>query len=1846
MGRVATPEELKQYESLLSGATSPGTRQLNLQPGTPAPPEILEWYNQAISGESEDSEFVKGLKRGVHHTKALGVGASAMLADLAGFDDFAARQVEDYQRIMRDAQRHEATIPNVESIQSPGQLATWLAGILGEQVPIIAGFIVTGGIGGILSKAVAKKAITSGTKKLIEQKIAAWTTRGQLAGAFSYGTALEGGGVYGEQIEANLPTSPGVALTAGALAGALEILPVVTVARSLGLGPKFTSSLMKNIGSLPLHKKVAAMSALIGTQEAGTEAAQEVIALAARSFVDDNFEVLGEEGKSRILNAAAAGLGVGGTIGAATGPFTRSPGESAELDEEVQSDEIKALPPPPPSRLERARKRQEAKDLEDQDRTMILGEAPRPKDRRDERISLASPEEDVEAEGDIGATTRQGEILDALGFGGNIPVGIRHARATKEGRALSEELDRAAQERTLADRELDPHLVSQYRAVYRKGFEGTFREFLKAREEGKSFLDKRISEEERRAALSPDDLGTALVPTGRVPTGREIGPALDVLEGTVRGAQPVPQGPRPSLGGRVIEGEASLEAEGLEDLREEARAGQTQVMSLGQEIDQEYSDEEKVQVFSVEEGGTSKEEVKEAPDEIPQEPVESLTPLADEKSLEEGETLPPSGYDLLTPGEQRRYEKLVEKELLEGLSDREFDALEKIMAKMEGEKSVTREKAETVEDLIELAKEIQRDPDELLQRSGARRRNKRGLPKNLVEKIISALEKIFPNAPKVKVITIEETALDPAISNISKRSKGLFVKRAGRTEIYIIADNNTSREEVIKTWLHEVIGHNGLRDLFPDVKERKNFLRLVGEEDLVTAEERIAQLAEGVRTVPLVRRVIAFLRRMLRKAIPNLKLSEDEVKVFLREVAGRYQGTAKSLNLGKFRFSPKGPLDIEYDRVTVFTRALGEDIDNLSARNVDQLSGLWEWLKVKSAKLVLTPLQISARYNIEPIRRYLDSGVMKWWNTKMKIIVEADEVVKKWRKLDKTRSNKLGAFIFEISNRSDEQERKISNEEVREEMDRRGLDEETQAIYWSIDESFSNLLDRLELGIKRGILRENLSRAEADAFLERWEQADMLERRNLIEGAQGNVEMHKRLAEIESNFSELRNRNYFPRIRFGQYAILVKAKRALVYRGENFNEGQVVNMSTYESRSAQLGAQNQFSHFRRRADDFSVELTKLSDEEFAFLAFPPALMEEIQTGLGLSEEQRERLKDIFIRKSPGQSFLKHLRKRMGIEGYSKDAMRVYASYMFSAANHIARVEHHFDMQESLADLRKMRLEEQYADSVVLMELSEYFNKHFDYIMNPGNDLAKLRAIGFLWYLGGSVKSAAVNLTQVPMVAYPYLASVYGDGKALNQLGRAMKDIGEFFVAGRVNVLSPEEDQALTRAIEEGFIDESFVTEIAGISESPTLFRVMPDSKRSRILNQTSYAAGWLFHEAELYNRRVTFLAAHRMQLAEDSQDMEAAYQAAKKAVQVTQFEYAKWNRPTFMRGKKSVFFLFWQWMQHASFLAFGGQGGGTAMRIWAMLLLSAGLQGLPFMEHFLDFLDFASTKTKEAMGVKDPRVDLRNDLRIMIQQITDEPDMIMHGLGRYYGLGPLHLFEGIGIPVPHVDITSSLSMGRVVPGLEDLFESQRDPDKKLGRIVVDVGGPVMGIGYNFYRWATSTNPDTFKEFERTLPVAIKNVAKFVRWQARGEETSRTGAKIVDFEPENAIHRSEIWAQALGFAPTRVGQKYELIASQEEARRYYTIKRSMLMENYAFAKRNRDPEGIADARKAIKKFNHSVPAPQLRIRGEDLQRSLRQRETRRRQAERGQPPEKRFRKVFQQVQEAFPEAQSQ
>jgi len=267
----------------------------------------------------DDSWLVtKGLKAGIDQTQALGGGLMAAAGDALGVDSVRDYGMEVYNRNMEEAGQN-ATPGEFTDIDSLGDAADWALWQAGNLIPTMGTVLLGGGVGGVAARqgakqfaqgyikdqiaaGMSKQAAIQLAAKATAKKFATRETIGQAAGAYAAGTGLETGSIYGETGDA------GVSFAHGAIAGAVEALPMMNILNKFGLGKAAKEQIKRSV-----LKEAGKQSVLEGS----TEALQTLIEQHAAYWVENNGESLlnnlGEANTKEIINAAAAGA-LGGSV--------------------------------------------------------------------------------------------------------------------------------------------------------------------------------------------------------------------------------------------------------------------------------------------------------------------------------------------------------------------------------------------------------------------------------------------------------------------------------------------------------------------------------------------------------------------------------------------------------------------------------------------------------------------------------------------------------------------------------------------------------------------------------------------------------------------------------------------------------------------------------------------------------------------------------------------------------------------------------------------------------------------------------------------------------------------------------------------------------------------------------------------------------------------------------------------------------------------------------------------------------------------------------------------------------------------------------------------------------------------------------------------------------------------------------------------------------------------------------------------------------------------------------------------------------------------------------------------
>lgn len=752
----------------------------------------------------------------------------------------------------------------------------------------------------------------------------------------------------------------------------------------------------------------------------------------------------------------------------------------------------------------------------------------------------------------------------------------------------------------------------------------------------------------------------------------------------------------------------------------------------------------------------------------------------------------------------------------------------------------------------------------------------------------------------------------------------------------------------------------------------------------------------------------------------------------------------------------------------------------------------------------------------------------------------------------------------------------------------------------------------------------------------------------------------EKIAEIQGEIAQLRSRPYFPHMRFGKYAVTVRDKSR-----------KTLFFATFDTkRERKAASQTIQDEYNVPAVGFMVE-DEISPALQQYIGMPKFALDNVKEALGLNEEglspaqlkDRDMLEAMAFDASPQESFRRRMLKRKNIPGFSLDGMRVYANYFARAARYVARMDYSSRLEESI---REVRQSSSPVSKDTRTRIATYMERHYREQMNPAGDWAGVRSLGFMWYFAFVPSTAFVNLTQLPLVTGPFLASRFGDlatgQHGVQVVSRAMKD---YFGKLKGEKIEPDAmSEAIDQAHVDRLLDDGFATELAAISNGSVLSRTVLGGKMSRGIRLLAQWGTMPFVWAEKVNRGITFRAAYQLALDNpqnpyvtnvvrenpaEAQRLKidrgwddvniAAYLTAADSVRRTQFEYSRWSRPKVMQGKGGVILMFKSYLQNMLYFI-AKQDRGTKGRMLLTLLAGAGLLGLPGAD---DANEITKWLARQLGYDIDPERAFRS---FMVHYVnSDLGDVMLHGASRV-GFGIPQALSGLGVPSPTLDMSGALSMGKLLPGLSALNKQDAGFNELLGNMHREMLGPILGVPLAIFQSLVDTSlpMDDPKRWERMMPRAARDASKAARYLAEGRERDRGGATIVQFDPNDMSDQMDALAVGLGFQPTKLSRQWDYIQATKEVETLYTLRRQLLAKEFFRAVRLKDSEGRADALEAIKDFNSNVPYPSMRITSDSLRRSItaQQRQLQLREAE--IPQRKTLRPVRKEMEVLYPEVE--
>ncbi len=646
------------------------------------------------------------------------------------------------------------------------------------------------------------------------------------------------------------------------------------------------------------------------------------------------------------------------------------------------------------------------------------------------------------------------------------------------------------------------------------------------------------------------------------------------------------------------------------------------------------------------------------------------------------------------------------------------------------------------------------------------------------------------------------------------------------------------------------------------------------------------------------------------------------------------------------------------------------------------------------------------------------------------------------------------------------------------------------------------------------------------------------------------------MMERADKVTELQDSGYAPLSRFGKYTVDVVV------------DGERQYFSLFET---QREANTMAERMRKEFGEGTVSQGTLSDESYKlFAGITPESLELFGNMLGLKttgDNAQDQVFQEYLRLTKtNRSAMRRLIHRQGIAGFSEDVGRVLASFVYSNARQTAAGLHMGDMSEAITNIPK----EQGELKDVAVRLSEY-------IKNPQEEAQAVRGLLFAQYLGGSIASAFVNMTQPIAVTFPWLSQYGGARNAASQLGKAAKQMS-------TKGFQYEKDlaQALHDAEEDGTVSPQEVHQLMAQARGAGSLRSGDGTKigdaraaASNTLSRLSVAWGKVFGAAEQVNRRVTFIAAYR---TAKEQGIENPADFARRAVKETQFVYSKASKMAWGRGAVGgtlmtfkTYSIAYLELLHRMATQGGPEGKKAAALALGVMMLMGGAGGLPFEEDVED----AAEGLAQLLGYNISAKKARQDF---LESIFGKAaaDIIDKGVS--------------GLPGMPLDVSGRLGMQNLIPGT-GLLKEKTDHSKDI----LEIAGPAGDFASRLMSGAKKIlTGDVGGGLLDAAPTAVRNAAKGVDMAATGSYRDAKGYKVLDTNMLEAALKS------IGFQPNSVATVQEANGINQQKKGFYTLTAQDISAKWAAGLHEKDPEMVKDARAMITDWNEKNPDQPMRV----------------------------------------------
>ena len=547
---------------------------------------------------------------------------------------------------------------------------------------------------------------------------------------------------------------------------------------------------------------------------------------------------------------------------------------------------------------------------------------------------------------------------------------------------------------------------------------------------------------------------------------------------------------------------------------------------------------------------------------------------------------------------------------------------------------------------------------------------------------------------------------------------------------------------------------------------------------------------------------------------------------------------------------------------------------------------------------------------------------------------------------------------------------------------------------------------------------------------------------------------------------------------------------------------------------------------------------------------------------------------------PAESISKRFMKSEDVLGMERDIVRGYGDTMIKWSRKLADSEYAPQIDNAITGIKN---EAKAKGGNDLAAVSDTVNDQSAFFHNPtyGPIVSRLTAFSYFEYIAGNISSALINLTTLPMFAWPILGGKFGYDKTSS----AMLAAGKVIANGLDK--NPKYKALYEALMDHGQLEHTVAREVLEARRMTTGDYL---GIKGRFLDFLSIP----FSATERYNRGVTAVAAFDLARAQGMSEADAIKYSVTTVKDINTSGMAATAPKYFQTPFGRVVFTFKSFVWNSAFIvarafhqAYKGESPEVRriaqkqlLGIYGMAGAFAGVKGLPFYgiaETIAQMLD--------ALFGDDEPFNFDEEMRDFFGELTFK--------GPVNFLTNLEIANRTGVAQDLIfrdDPRGIAEHGYVLTAMKNAF------------------GPTGSYLIGAERGIKAMNEgDAMRGIESLVPSWARNGMKGFRYMTEGALTLKGDPIEEDIGAYNSL------MQIIGFSPASLSSTYEKTSAAKGYDREVAQRKQRLLTKYDMARTAGDSDLMAETREDIEAFNAKRTSPKDRITGDTLSRSQKARQ---------------------------------